>query len=197
MNCTDFYLDQDGDGYGLDNVKKCLCTGADSCPAAKAGDCDDTKSAVNPGVVEKCDNIDDDCDGDGVLDSCALSQGSPDCDLNGIPDSCDIANGALDTNSNQIPDTCEGTFFIRGDSNSDGQVDVTDGIVIIYTVFGMMAPPCGMAMDVNADNLLNLADPMFLFQAIFSGETQISAPYPNCGPDLNSLLPCSVTTNCP
>lgn len=168
----------------------------DSCQiaASAAADCD------SDGQLDSCeifDGLDDDCDGDGILDSCALSQGSPDCDLNGIPDSCDIANGALDTNFNQIPDTCEGTFFIRGDSNSDGQVDVTDGIVIIYSVFGMMAPPCGMAMDVNGDNMLNLADPMFLLQGIFTGEVQIPFPYPNCGPDLNSLLPCSITTNCP
>ncbi|NCG55797.1 MAG: hypothetical protein GWP35_02745, partial [Proteobacteria bacterium] len=161
---------------------------------SSTADCD------NDGQLDSCeiaDGLDDDCNGDGVLDSCELAQGNPDCDANGVPDTCDISSGAIDTNTNGIPDTCEGTFFIRGDSNSDGQIDVSDGIVIIYTIFGMMAPPCGMAMDVNADNMLNLADPMFLLQGIFSGEVQISAPYPQCGPDLNSLLPCSVTSNCP
>jgi hypothetical protein len=49
-----------------------------------------------------------DCDGDGILDSVAISSGIvPDCNLTGIPDSCDIALGiSQDTNGNGIPDEC-------------------------------------------------------------------------------------------
>lgn len=47
--------DQDDDGYVLDN----------ECDFGTPGDCDDNNVAVNPGVIEICDNnIDDDCDGD-------------------------------------------------------------------------------------------------------------------------------------
>ena len=59
-----FYFDIDGDGYGNSNrfVKAC------SPPryhVAKKGDCDDVDRHVHPGATEKCNGIDEDCDGKG------------------------------------------------------------------------------------------------------------------------------------
>jgi len=59
---TRFYRDLDGDGYGSpDDVQ-------DACESpmgfvAVGTDCDDTDASVNPGGIEICNEIDDDCDG--------------------------------------------------------------------------------------------------------------------------------------
>ena len=63
VDCTEWYIDQDGDGYGGGSIG-CYC---DPLPGwtSTSGDCDDTNPAVNPEALENCSNgIDDDCDGD-------------------------------------------------------------------------------------------------------------------------------------
>jgi len=62
--CTDYYFDNDGDGYSLTGVKKCLCEPFGKFTAEEVGDCNDTNTSVHPGAEEKCNGIDDDCDGD-------------------------------------------------------------------------------------------------------------------------------------
>ncbi len=62
LDVSTFYADDDGDGYGdvSDSVIECLQpTGY----VSDSGDCDDTNAAVNPGALEVCDGLDDDCDG--------------------------------------------------------------------------------------------------------------------------------------
>jgi hypothetical protein len=57
-----WYLDVDADGYGTLSSPLIAC----DKPAgyvADATDCDDASAAVNPGAVEWCNGIDDDCDG--------------------------------------------------------------------------------------------------------------------------------------
>ncbi|MFH1466576.1 MAG: putative metal-binding motif-containing protein [Pseudomonadota bacterium] len=58
-----WYLDADGDGYGLDATTVEACD-APSGYVADPGDCDDTQAAVNPVADELCDGVDNDCDGD-------------------------------------------------------------------------------------------------------------------------------------
>jgi hypothetical protein len=59
---TTWYVDADGDGYGVEDVT------AESCDlpvgyAVRAGDCDDGSGGVSPNAVELCDAVDNDCDG--------------------------------------------------------------------------------------------------------------------------------------
>jgi len=78
--CTNYYLDEDGDGFGAPSCSiKCLCS-AGAAPwsdhtSANCADCDDTDANVKPGGIEvDCANgIDDDCDGttDGADTDCA------------------------------------------------------------------------------------------------------------------------------
>jgi hypothetical protein len=63
IGCSTLYYDGDADTYGLD-ISKCFCTATGKFTAKQNGDCDDTTSAVAPGVGEKCDGIDNDCDGE-------------------------------------------------------------------------------------------------------------------------------------
>ncbi len=60
--CTTWYADTDGDGYG----DPAGATESITQPAgyvADSTDCNDGNAAVNPGAIEVCNGIDDDCDG--------------------------------------------------------------------------------------------------------------------------------------
>ena len=61
--CTTYFKDSDGDGYGVTSSKKCLCQPADPFDSTLPGDCNDGDAAVYPGVIEKCNAKDDNCDG--------------------------------------------------------------------------------------------------------------------------------------
>ncbi len=60
-------------------------------------------------------------DSEGLSDSCTaiVTVLAEDCQPNGIPDSCEIAGGELDCNMNVIPDTCE-CFWDNGEPPLDG-----------------------------------------------------------------------------
>ncbi len=53
------YVDDDGDGYGVEAVNACPGAGY----ADEGGDCDDVDPLVNPAANESCDDVDEDCDG--------------------------------------------------------------------------------------------------------------------------------------
>ncbi len=59
---TQWFLDLDGDGFGDPEVSRTDCAQPDA-HVANDGDCDDTSAAVNPEATERCDEIDNDCDG--------------------------------------------------------------------------------------------------------------------------------------
>lgn len=57
-----WYADADGDGFGKASATVQACA-KPSGYVATAGDCDDTKTGVNPSALEVCDsNVDNDCD---------------------------------------------------------------------------------------------------------------------------------------
>ena len=61
VGCVSAWLDEDGDGWGgPDN--DCVCDPVAPF-ALKSGDCDDSHAGVNPGALEACNGLDDDCDG--------------------------------------------------------------------------------------------------------------------------------------
>jgi hypothetical protein len=56
-----WFADDDGDGFG-DSLASTIACDAPARTVLDATDCDDDASAVNPGAVEVCDAIDNDCD---------------------------------------------------------------------------------------------------------------------------------------
>ncbi|HAN32379.1 MAG TPA: hypothetical protein DCQ06_12360, partial [Myxococcales bacterium] len=66
-NCANYYLDNDGDGYGVKSVKpKCLCSADFNTKHTSTSntDCNDDNKKVYPSAKETCATpYDDDCDG--------------------------------------------------------------------------------------------------------------------------------------
>ncbi|MDO8508743.1 MAG: dockerin type I repeat-containing protein [Nanoarchaeota archaeon] len=112
---------------------------------------------------------------------------------------------------NEYPPESEGGFspeddeggennnFIRGDANSDGVLDISDGIFIDnYLYRGGANPSCFRAADANDDGIINTTDSVYLNNYLFSGGPAPKQPYSTCGADTtsdelscNSYSPCA------
>jgi hypothetical protein len=78
-----------------------------------------------------------------------------------------------------------GLMFLRGDSNTDGTVDISDSVYLLNHLFIGSAPLiCPDAADVNNDGELSIGDPVLGLGALYLGEA-IPAPYPEPGLDLS------------
>jgi len=108
--CFRYFLDEDGDTYGVSGDRQCWCAPQGFYRAEIGGDCDDADANVNPGAVELCNGVDDDCDGnaDDGLDQ--DGDGWTPCDGD-----CDDADP--DVNPGGI-EKCDGV-----DNDCDGGVD--------------------------------------------------------------------------
>ena len=63
-NCTEYFLDSDGDGFGVAGQSECRCDPQGQYISRYDNDCDDQLSSVSPNEIEDCLTIyDDDCDG--------------------------------------------------------------------------------------------------------------------------------------
>lgn len=58
-----WYLDEDGDGWGVVIGSALASCNPLAGRASRFGDCDDTNNAIHPEVTEYCDGLDNDCDG--------------------------------------------------------------------------------------------------------------------------------------
>ncbi len=71
--------------------------------------------------------------------------------------------------------------FTLCDANSDGNVDVSDAIFLLLSLFGDgSAPLCDAAVDCNSDGPTNIADAVFLLDHLFVGAQSPIEPYPAC-----------------
>ena len=117
LDALTFYLDQDGDGFGVETIEEACALSAGF--SETDDDCDDANSDINPAAEEICDDgVDNDCSGDG--DACELRG---DEDLAAAPL---ILQGA--TSFNNI-----GEAFSAGDIDGDGEVDLLLGARTLIT----------------------------------------------------------------
>lgn len=89
--------------------------------------------------------------------------------------------------------------FVRGDSNNDASVDVSDPIFLTGCLFNSRScPDCDDAADVNDDGRVDIADPIYLLNYVFRGGSAPMAPGPmGCGLDpTEDDLPCASVTSC-
>ena len=161
--------------------------GLDSATVVISSDDEDASEVAVPlrgsgiPVPEICDNGEDD-DGDGDTD-CA------DSDCPACPEICD--NGEDDDGDGDVDcvdvdcadaDNCQepaGPTFVRGDANSDGAINLTDGVIpLLYLFSGGNAPACGDAADTNDSGALEITDAIIIFGWLFSGGVAPAAPSP-------------------
>ncbi|MEY3015193.1 MAG: hypothetical protein RIT45_3928, partial [Pseudomonadota bacterium] len=156
-NCTDYYYDGDGDGFGV-NVKQCLCTPENGFSATKGGDCDDTSKDINPNAVEICGNgKDDNCNNNsnepgaqGCInfykdaDKDGFGAGTPQClctaegeYLSKLGNDCNDTDAAVRPNGTEICDgkdnNCNGQTDEGCDDDKDGHCDATMTITTTAT----------------------------------------------------------------
>ena len=159
LNYCDF-TDTDGDG---------VIDGQDNCP-----------ELANPDQ--------NDCDGDGIGDLCAIADGiasdcnentipdncEDDCNFNGSPDDCDIADGvSSDCDGNGIPDECDPDCNANGvadvcdiangtsaDTNDNGVPDECEGEV--FAINEIHADPDSTNGDANGDGNPNYSEDEFV-----------------------------------
>ena len=98
---TTYYLDDDGDGYGQTGATVEDCSVPPGYAAAD-GDCDDADAAVNPGALEICNGIDDDCNGQ-PDDGLVFQDYYPDNDGDGYGDQGGVAVNACEAPAGHVP----------------------------------------------------------------------------------------------
>ena len=73
--------------------------------------------------------------------------------------------------------------FVRGESNGDGSVDVSDAIHILLGLFFGQSRNCDDAQDVNDDGNVDISDPTALLNYLFQAKPQPAIPFPRAGTD--------------
>jgi hypothetical protein len=87
--------------------------------------------------------------------------------------------------------------FVRSDVDCSGQVNVTDAISSLNTLFrGGSAFCCGAAADVNDDSTINITDAVLLLSYLFMGANEPAMPFPECGKSGVGPFVCDLET-CP
>ena len=147
-----WFLDADADSYGLSTSTATTCDKPTGY-AAVAGDCNDSKAAINPGATEVCDasNIDEDCDSladdadssvsssgkstfflDGDSDTYGGSTATTACDkptgYATVGGDCDDARGAINPGATEVCDAS------NTDEDCDSVADDADTSVSAATL---------------------------------------------------------------
>jgi hypothetical protein len=81
-----------------------------------------------------------------------------------------------------------GTSFVRGDSNGDGELDLSDAIGILGDLF-LGSPAialCRDSLDADDSGELDITDAIKVLNHLFLGASPPSAPYPDPGLDPSS-----------
>jgi hypothetical protein len=117
----------------------------------------------------------------------------------------DLIGGDTDTGSVIRADNVavlesEEQGFVRGNSNNDDEVNISDAVYTLGFLFlGRPAPVCLDAADSNNDSAINITDPIYALNFLFLGGPIIPPPFPLCGLDEgpDDLLGCGPAASCP
>ncbi len=87
--------------------------------------------------------------------------------------------------------------FIRGDSNCDGQTEISDAVTTLDWLFktgGVLC--CSAAADADSTGVIDLTDAIYLLNFLFGGGREPASPYPGCGLSERETLSCDGPTSC-
>lgn len=213
--------DADGDGV-LNEADNCpLIENADQADSDNdgVGDvCDSCPEVATPqqldvdrdGSGNECDpcwnDADNDEDEDGRcahLDNCptVANPQQEDVDRDWVGDICDNClatrnTDQLDSDGDGVGDACEP--FLRGDSNVDSVVDLSDAIFTLNFLFiGGVSPSCMDAADANDNGVLNITDAVVTLLLLFGDVPLLQPPFEDCGMDPTpDLLGCGDHPGC-
>ena len=72
-----------------------------------------------------------------------------------------------------------GSTFVRGDANSDGSINLTDGVIPLLYLFSGGAPPaCADSADTNDSGNIEITDAIIIFSWLFTGGVAPEEPSP-------------------
>lgn len=89
------------------------------------------------------------------------------------------------------------TPYRRGDLDANGNLDISDVVALLESLFTPSVAPCFAAHDANADGQVDLSDPVFALNFLFGNGRELSEPFQQCGVDPASLLECHGYLGCP
>ena len=174
QGCRVLYRDADGDGVGASDESVCACTTAGGY-APQAGDCDDADPSRSPSLEERCDELDNDCDG--AVDEGVTRTGYIDADGDGWGSApvdgctatavvarsgdCNDASAGIHPGApeacNAVDDDCDGTVdegltgpCTATDTDGDGVVDAIDNCALV---------PNPTQPDLDGDGMGDACDP--------------------------------------
>ncbi len=144
--CLGFYKDGDKDGYGA-GATQCQCFAEGLFITAQGNDCDDGNNAVNPGVLERCDELDNQCnsqidegcddDNDDYCDAAMFTSGTPSVCPFGKGD-CNDGSSAIKPGAAEVCDNldqnCDSTIDDGCDDDKDGYCDKSLTVVGTPTI---------------------------------------------------------------
>lgn len=90
------------------------------------------------------------------------------------------------------------SLFLRGDCSGDGSVNLGDAISVLSGLFQGTEMTCVDACDVNDSGGVDLSDPIFLLDHLFSGGASPAEPFVGgCGDDpTDDAIGCSSNAGC-
>ncbi|MEM7230668.1 MAG: lamin tail domain-containing protein [Planctomycetota bacterium] len=94
-----------------------------------------------------------------------------------------VGSDTLTVTSTAKPDA----EFVRGDSDLDGRLSISDAISTLFYLFRGGELSCLDAADANDDETLNLSDPILVLSYLFTRGEAPAAPFPEAGGDPEGL----------
>jgi alpha-tubulin suppressor-like RCC1 family protein len=164
---TTWYRDADDDGFGSADSGTTVSCIPPAGHVLRLGDCDDTDRGINPLATERCNGLDDDCNGradypidgdfsdtedddrDGFADATCGGDDCDDADPDSYPEApelMDVADNDCDGTIDEAPDTVP--WWVDRDGDGWG-TDAEDSIESAEPVEGR-APRAGDCDDGNA-----------------------------------------------